>query len=65
MRRTINYTEAPKDVEKSLEQPTIVSDFLPSPEELVSKGEKEKITMAVDKRSRDLYGQYAKKYNNK
>jgi hypothetical protein len=65
MSNKINYTDAPVDIEESLDDANIVSDFLPSPAELVSKGEKEKITILVDKRSLDLYKKYAKKHNTK
>lgn len=65
MSNTINYTDAPADVEQALENATVISDFLPSPSELVSRGEKEKITIAVDKHSLDLFKQYAKRHNTK
>jgi predicted DNA binding CopG/RHH family protein len=65
MSNTINYTDAPIDIEQSLDNATIISDFLPSPAELVSRGEKEKITISVDKRSLDLFKKYAKKHNTK
>jgi predicted DNA binding CopG/RHH family protein len=65
MGSTIKYTDAPQDVEDSLENAIIVTDFLPSPAQLVSKGEKEKITIAIDKHSLDLYKKYAKAHNTK
>jgi len=65
MSNTINYTNAPTDVERSLNDATVMGDFLPSPSELVSRVEKEKITIAVDKRSIDLFKKYAKKHNTK
>ena len=60
-----NYTDAPQDVRESLENPIFVNDFLPLPEEFVRKTKKEKITIAVDKDSLDLYRRYAKKHNAK
>jgi hypothetical protein len=65
MTKTIKYTDAPADIKRALESATTMDDFLPSPSELVRKTEKEKITIAVDKRSLDLYKQYAKKHNAK
>jgi predicted DNA binding CopG/RHH family protein len=65
MSKTINYTNAPEDIESSLDRATIVSDWLPSPEELVRKAEKEKITIAIDKRSLDRFKQYAKTHDTK
>ncbi|MES2971173.1 MAG: BrnA antitoxin family protein [Patescibacteria group bacterium] len=65
MSNTINYTDAPADIEAALDNVTITSDFLPSPDELIRKTEKEKITIAIDKHSLDLYKRYAKKHNAK
>jgi uncharacterized protein (DUF4415 family) len=61
----VNYTNAPDDVRESLEDPIFVNDLLPSPEEFVRKAKKEKITIAVDKDSLELYKRYAKKHNAK
>ncbi len=61
----VDYTDAPDDVRESLEDPIFVDDLLPSPEEFVRKAKKEKITIAIDKDSLDLYKQYAKKHNAK
>jgi len=61
----VNYTNAPDDVRESLEDPIFVNDLLPSPEEFVRKAKKEKITIAIDKDSLELYKRYAKKHNAK
>ncbi len=60
-----NYTNAPDDVRESLEDPIFVNDLLPSPEEFVRKAKKEKITIAIDKDSLELYKRYANKHNAK
>lgn len=60
-----NYTDAPDDVRESFDDPIFVNDLLPSPEEFVRKTKKEKITIAVDKDSLELYKQYAKKHDAK
>ena len=65
MSSTVSYTNAPADVERSLEDAVVADDFLPSPAELVRKREKEKITIAVDKRSLELFKRYAKTHNAK
>ncbi len=65
MNNRINYTNAPADIEESLDNATVINDFLPSPAELVRKAEKEKITIAIDKHSLDLFKEYAKKHNAK
>jgi hypothetical protein len=65
MSNTINYTDAPSDIDEALDNATIVSDLLPSPKELIMRSEKEKITISVDKRSLELYKEYAKKHNTK
>jgi hypothetical protein len=61
----INYTDAPDDINEALDEATIVADLLPSPDQLIRKTEKEKITIAIDKRSLDLFKQYAEKHNAK
>lgn len=65
MSSTTNYTDAPTDIEQSLERAVAMDDFLPSPAELVRKIEKEKITIAVDKRSLELFKRYAKSHDAK
>lgn len=61
----IKYTDAPADIEEALDDAHIVSDLLPSPAELVRKTEKEKITIALDKHSVELFKEFAKKNNAK
>lgn len=65
MTQTINYTDAPDDVERSLDEAVIISDNLPLPADLVRKSVKEKITIAIDKDSLNLFKQYADKHNAK
>ncbi|MEX0934259.1 MAG: BrnA antitoxin family protein [Candidatus Saccharimonadales bacterium] len=65
MSNTTNYTNAPTEIDQSMEDATIVSDFLPSPAELTRKVEKEKITIAIDKQSLDSFRRYAKTHNTK
>ena len=61
----INYTDAPADIAESLQDAVPIEDFLPSPDKLILKTEKEKITIALDKRSLDLFKEYAEKHNSK
>lgn len=65
MTNNIKYTDAPDDIESALDQAIVAADMLPSPTELVRKAQKEKITIAIDKDSLDLFKQYAKKHNAK
>ena len=65
MANKVKYTDAPADVARALESAVPIKDFLPSPDKLVLKQEKEKITIALDKRSVDLFKNYAKKHNAK
>lgn len=65
MSSKINYTDAPADIAEALDEATIVADLLPSPGQLVRKTEKEKITIAIDKHSLELFKQYAEKHNAK
>ena len=65
MSSTTNYTDAPEDIEQSLDKAIVISDFLPSPAELVRKTEKEKITIAIDKQSLASFKRYAKAHDTK
>jgi len=57
MKQKIKYTDEPMGEVK------IVSDFLPSPEELVLKDETVKVTIALSKVSVDFFKKEAKKHN--
>jgi uncharacterized protein (DUF4415 family) len=65
MANKVKYTKAPADVAHALKEATPLEDFLPSPDKLVLKQKKEKITIALDKRNVDLFKYYAKKHNAK
>jgi hypothetical protein len=57
MKEKIKYTNEPMGKVK------VVSDFLPSPEELVLKDETVKVTIALSKISVEFFKNEAKKYN--
>ena len=57
MKKKIKYTDEPMGKVK------VVSDFLPSPEELVLKDETVKVTISLSKTSVDFFKNEAKKYN--
>ncbi|MBU0463527.1 MAG: CopG family transcriptional regulator [Proteobacteria bacterium] len=57
MKKKIKYTDEP------LDKVRVISDFLPSPEELVLKDETIKVTIALSKASVDFFKTEAKKYN--
>ncbi len=59
------YSDAPKEIEEALESGEIVTDFIPSPDKLIFKAKKEKITIAIDKSSLEAYKGYAKKHKAK
>lgn len=65
MSSNVRYTDTPADVSQALDNATIIEDLLPSPSELVRKTEKEKITIAIDKNSLELFKRYANKHNAK
>jgi len=65
MTNKVNYTDAPAEIAEALENVGALEDFLPSPEQLVLKTEKEKITIAIDKNSLELFKKYANKHNAK
>ena len=55
MKKKITYSDVP--------MVRVISDFLPSPEELVLKDETIKVTIALSKVSVDFFKKEAKKYN--
>jgi predicted DNA binding CopG/RHH family protein len=57
MTAKIKYTDEPIGKVK------VISDFLPSPEELALKDETVKVTIALSKTSIDFFKKEAKKYN--
>ena len=57
MKKKIKYTDEP------MGRVRVVSDFLPSPEELALKDETVKITIALSKASVDFFKKEAHKYN--
>ena len=57
MKGKIKYTDEPMGKVK------VISDFLPSPEELALKDETVKVTIALSKASVDFFKNEAKKYN--
>jgi predicted DNA binding CopG/RHH family protein len=57
MKEKIKYTDEPMGKVK------VVSDFLPSPEELALKDETVKVTIALSKSSLEFFKKEAKKYN--
>ena len=64
-KRKINYTEAPKSISRAITEGEIAADFLPSPEELVRKEPKVKITIAINTRSVEFFKKSARKNNVK
>jgi len=57
MKRKIKYTD------ERIGKVKVVTDFLPSPEELVLKDETVKITISLSKTSVDFFKKEAEKYN--
>jgi len=57
MKEKIKYANEP------IEKMKVISDFLPSPEELALKDETVKVTIALSKASVEFFKKEAKKYN--
>lgn len=65
MTSNIKYTYASDEIELALDEAILVVDTLPTPAELVRKVQKEKITIALDKDSLELFKKYAQKHDAK
>jgi predicted DNA binding CopG/RHH family protein len=61
----INYTEAPRSISRAITEGEIIADFLPSPDELVRKEPKVKITITLNAGSVNFFKKYALKNNVK
>ena len=57
----VKYKNAPSEIEDALEKSQAIVDFLPPPEKLVKKNEKEKITIMLDKENVNYFRNEAKK----
>jgi predicted DNA binding CopG/RHH family protein len=64
-KRKINYTEAPKNISRAINDGEIVADFLPSPDKLIRKEPKVKITITLNTGSVNFFKKYARKNNMK
>ena len=60
-RRTIMYTDAPKNLSKRIAEGEILTDFLPPPDKLIRKEPKVKITITLNSGSVDFFKKYAQK----
>ncbi|MCL2293564.1 MAG: BrnA antitoxin family protein [Spirochaetes bacterium] len=65
MKKKIIYTESPKNLSKTLNDGERIIDFLPSPEKLIRKEPKVKITITLNSGSVDFFKRNAKKNNVK
>jgi len=64
-KREISYTGAPRSISRAITEGKIVTDFLPSPDELVRKEPKVKITITLNTRSVDFFKKHARQNNVK
>ena len=55
MKNKINYTDEPIEVR-------VISDFLPSPEDLSLKGRKRRVTLTLTENSLDFFKKAARKH---
>ena len=61
MKTGVKYQEAPADIEAALDQAERVIDFLPAPDQLVPKIEKQKVTIMLNRESVDFFKRTARK----
>jgi predicted DNA binding CopG/RHH family protein len=60
-KKRIVYTNAPKNISRAISSGEIIADFLPSPENLVRKEPKVKITISINSGSVDFFKKQAQK----
>lgn len=64
MNKLKNYSKAPADIAKELEESVSIDDFLPSPESIADSLKKQDtvmVTMKLKKETLDRYKRFAKK----
>jgi len=59
------YSDPPQEIQEALERSVPVADFLPPPEQLVFRTEKQKVTMMLDKEVVDFFKRAAQKNDGK
>ena len=65
MKKKTEYSDAPKQVAESISLSERIEDFLPTPDRLIRKSEKVKITITLDGESVAFFKASAKKNNVK
>ena len=59
----VDYKKAPDEIELAISESKRTIDFLPAPEDLTRKVEKEEITITINKESLDFFLKASAKYN--
>ncbi|MDR2063963.1 MAG: CopG family transcriptional regulator [Candidatus Nomurabacteria bacterium] len=59
------YEDAPKEIAEAIEASVPVDDFLPSPDELLGKVKKRRVTITLSERSVERFKRYANAQNTK
>jgi predicted DNA binding CopG/RHH family protein len=59
--KRMEYTNAPPDIAKAIEESVVIKDFLPPPDKLAFKEENIKVTLELSKKSVALFKKYARK----
>jgi predicted DNA binding CopG/RHH family protein len=62
-KKTVTYTDPPKNIARALEESVLIEDFLPPPDELIFKKPKVKVTMAMNSDTINVFKAYAKKHD--
>ncbi|MCB1175988.1 MAG: CopG family transcriptional regulator [Leptospiraceae bacterium] len=61
MKKKTIYKDAPKDIGLAIKSSKVITDFLPSPENLVLKDDSVRITINLSKQSVDFFKKESKK----
>ena len=64
-KRNSIYTEAPKNISKTILDGEIIEDFLPPPDKLIRKEPKIKITITLNSKSIEFFKKHAQQNNVK
>ena len=61
MKKKVNYANAPANISEAIASGEIIADFLPSPEKLVRREPKVKITITLNSGSVEFFKKHAQK----
>lgn len=61
MKKKTTYSNTPKDIARAIHSSLVVNDFLPPPDQLITKEDNSKVTILLSKKSISFFKEQSKK----